>query len=115
VNAAKSQLVPVQEIVYIGAFFDFKKGLGFPTLERFQTLQLAIQNLFQGHNSARQYLVLLGIIASVIELVPNAGLFLRPIQLQSLKHLRPVSMELGVPCTQQLKSHLKWWLCQKNF
>jgi mRNA-degrading endonuclease HigB of HigAB toxin-antitoxin module len=117
VNVTKSHLIPTQEITYIGAFFNLIKGMVFPTLERFQKLQLAIQTLFRGQNTARQYLVILGILASVIELVPNARLFSRPIQLHVLKHWRPVSMALDVqvPCTPQLKYHLKWWLLQKNF
>ena len=50
-------------------------------------------------------------MASCLELIPNGRLFMRPIQLHLLAFWRPASMDLEVvvPITQHLKSHLRWW------
>ena len=51
-------------------------------------------------------------MASCIELIPNAKLYMRPIQLRLLHFWRPVTKDMQkiVPVTQHLKGHLKWWL-----
>ncbi|XP_053403191.1 uncharacterized protein LOC128558294 [Mercenaria mercenaria] len=116
VNKTKSQLIPVQNLTYIGSRFDLHKGLLYPTEERLKNLKLAVLNMLQGQNSARHYLILLGMIASCLELVPNARLFMRPIQLHLLQNWSPSRMELSVkiPVTQKLTSHLNWWLSDHN-
>ena len=86
VNKSKSQLVPVQSLTYIGSWFDLAKGFVYPTLERQNNLKSAVSNLFKGQISARSYLILLGMIASCLEMIPNARLFMRPIQLHLLQN-----------------------------
>ena len=56
-----------------------------------------------------QFLHLLGLMASCIELIPNARLYMRPIQLHLLHFWRPVKkdMQMILPVTQHLKGHLK--------
>ncbi|CAC5371868.1 unnamed protein product [Mytilus coruscus] len=49
-------------------------------------------------------------MASCIELIPNARLYMRPIQLHLLSFWRPACH----PVTQHLKSHLIWWLNSAN-
>ncbi|CAC5376712.1 unnamed protein product [Mytilus coruscus] len=116
VNLEKSSLIPAQSITYIGALFNFKKEIVSPTPERMTKLEMSIQNLMTGHNTARDYLVLLGLIASCIEMIPNAGLFMRPIQLHLLHYWKPSSKDLlcQIPFTLHLKSHLIWWLDRAN-
>jgi hypothetical protein len=50
-------------------------------------------------------------MASCIDLIPNARLYTRSIQLHLLSFWKPVSQKLDVniPFTQHLKSHLIWW------
>ncbi|CAC5406579.1 unnamed protein product [Mytilus coruscus] len=66
--------------------------------------------------TALDFLHLLGIMASCIELIPNARLYMRPIQLHLLSFWRPACQEFKtlVPVTQHLKSHLIWWLNSAN-
>ena len=112
VNWEKSSLVPSQNITFIGAVFQFQRSLVLPTQERIVKLHSAIHSLIEGHNTAHDFLHLLGLMASCIELIPNARLYMRPIQLHLLHFWRPVTkdMQMIVPVTQHLKGHLKWWL-----
>ena len=96
INKEKSELIPKQEIVYIGGAFHLKLGIVTPTPERLRKLDLAIQRLLSGQNQARDFLHLLGLMASCLELIPNGRLFMRPIQLHLLAFWRPASMDLEV-------------------
>ena len=55
-------------------------------------------------------------MASCVELIPNARLYMRPIQLHLLAFWRPSSLDLevSIPVTQHLKCHLQWWLNPLN-
>ncbi|MCG7876485.1 MAG: reverse transcriptase domain-containing protein [Candidatus Thiodiazotropha endolucinida] len=116
VNREKSDLVPKQEIVYIGGTFHFALRIVTPTPERIKKLVFAVKTLCRGQNQAKDFLHLLGIMASCLELIPNARLFMRPIQLHLLAFWSPASMDLevSIPVTQHLKSHLQWWLNPAN-
>lgn len=116
VNLQKSSLIPSQEITYIGALFNFKKEIVSPTMERILKLEMLVISIMKGHNTARDYLMLLGLIASCIELIPNARLYMRPIQLHLLHFWKPSTRDLTyqIPFTQHLKDHLNWWLDRAN-
>ena len=116
INKEKSELIPKQEIVYKGGAFHLKLGIVTPTPERLRKLDLEIQRLLLGQNQARDFLHLLGLMASCLELIPNGRLYMRHIQLHLLAFWRPASMDLEVvvPITQHLKSHLRWWLDPAN-
>ena len=115
IKLEKSALVPSQRVIYIGAVFLLDKGIVCPTLERIQKIEKAILLVIQ-EPTAYTFLHLLGLMASCIELVPNARLFMRPIQLHLLHFWRPVTGELQakVPITQYLLDHLKWWENKEN-
>ena len=112
VNLEKSNLIPTQTITYIGAMFCLKEGIVRPTSERITTLLLGIENILKKESqaTARDFLHLLVIIASCIELIPNAKL------LHLLFHWKPSRqiLDTKVPFSKHLKSHLKWWLNQEN-
>ncbi|VDI65918.1 Hypothetical predicted protein [Mytilus galloprovincialis] len=116
INTEKSDLIPTQTITYIGGLFRLDLGLVYPTPERIKNLKITIIQLMKGQISARHYLKVLGLIASCLELIPNSRLFMRPIQMHLLQVWRPskMSLEYQIPCTQELKAHLAWWLCQAN-
>ena len=52
--------------------------------------------IFKGQRTARLFLVLLGKIASCLHLIPDAGLFMRPIQLHLLEPWSPVRMDMSI-------------------
>ena len=118
VNLEKSSLIPTQSITYIGAVFSLKEGIVRPTSERVSKLLSAVELILNKQNqaTARYFLQLLGIMASCIELIPNARLFMRPIQLHLLYHWNPVCQNLGIkiPFSKHLKGHLRWWLKIEN-
>ncbi|CAC5367144.1 unnamed protein product [Mytilus coruscus] len=116
INTEKSDLIPTQTISYKGGLFRLDLGLVYPTPERIKNFKITIIQLMKGQISARHYLKVLGLIASCLELIPNSRLFMRPIQMHLLQVWRPskMSLEYQIPCTQELKAHLAWWLCQAN-
>ena len=89
INKEKSTLIPSQTVTYLGGVFQLDKGLVFPTLERINKLQMLIQNLYMGNYAiALDFLRILGVMASCIELIPNARLHMRPIQLHLMSFLK---------------------------
>ena len=86
VNKEKSTLIPTQTLIYLGGLFHLDKGLIYPTQERIVELNL----LTQEKASAFMFLHLLGIMASCVQMIPNARLFMRPVQLHLLSFWRPV-------------------------
>jgi hypothetical protein len=116
VNKKKSNLVPSQSVTYIGGQFALDKGLVFPTPERVAGLKMSAKNLLLGQNTARDYLIFLGKIASCLDLIPNARLFMRPIQLHLLQNWSPIRMSFShvIPVSHSLKYHLQWWLQEVN-
>ena len=88
VNIEKSTLCPSQTITYIGAVFLLNKGMVSPTLERILKIEQAIF-LIKREPTAQNFLHLLELMASCIELVPHALLFMRPVQLHLLHYWRP--------------------------
>ena len=51
-----------------------------------------------------------------MELIPNARLFMRPIQLHLLKNWSPstMNMKYQIPVIPSLRRHLRWWLLEAN-
>ncbi|VDI09965.1 Hypothetical predicted protein [Mytilus galloprovincialis] len=116
INREKSSLIPSQSVTYLGGVFHLQKGIVVPTLERIQKLQMLIQNMQNGKTIAFNFLRILGVMASCIELIPNARLHMRPIQLHLLSFWNPIckDMTLEIPFTQHLKFHLLWWTNSVN-
>lgn len=116
VNQEKSQLQPTQQIVYIGGLFELEKGIVKPTPDRIEKIKLAVKHILKNTATARDYLHMLGLMASCIELIPYARLHMRPIQLHLLHWWRPASreLEMEIPTSQHLVTHLNWWLQPAN-
>jgi hypothetical protein len=116
INVDRSNLTPNLSITYIGDLFKLDQGIVLPTQERVQGIISAVHSLMNDKITARHYLHLLGNLASCLELIPNARLFMRPIQLHLLENWSPskMSLDFQIPCTQMLKTHLKWWLSLAN-
>ena len=116
INKEKSCLDPKQKIVYLGALFLFKQKIVLPSQDRLIKLIQTTKMLMQGQRTARDFLQWLGIVASCIDLIPNARLYMRPIQLHLLSFWKPSSQDLEkiIPITQHLIQHLQWWLHSVN-
>ena len=117
INTAKSSLTPSQQPIYLGAVLNLATGKATPTLDRCLALQGCIQ-VFMAASflPARMWLRLLGMMASLIDLVPWCRMHMRPLQLHLLYHFHPsmdpISKE--VPVTQLIRNLLRWWLDRDN-
>lgn len=116
INKKKSCLDPCQSIVYLGALFLFKQKIVLPSQDRLINLVHTTKMLMKGQKTARDLLQWLGIVSSCIDLIPNARLYMRPVQLHLLSFWKPSSLDLEkvIPITQHLKLHLQWWLNTAN-
>ena len=102
--------------MYLGTLFLLKEGLVKPTEERAIKLYKGVKAIIKGQSQAKDFLHLLGVIASCIEIIPNARLYMRPIQLHLLSFWKPSSLDLVkiIPVTQHLIDHLQWCLNPNN-
>lgn len=117
INLKKSQLVPSQQITYLGALFDLQKGLVYPSEDRFQHIQeIIIVIMKQEKITARLFLRLLGLMASCIDIIPYARLHMRPLQLYLLCFWRPHRDSLWhlIPVKESFLLHLRWWRQRDN-
>lgn len=112
VNLDKSALTPTQRIEYLGAWIDFVSGRVTPTEPRIRsTTQCAIRLLKTHSAEARLLLRMLGLMASLVDLLPLCRLQMRPLQAHLLQHYRawvhPLSRKIPIP--PSLHPSLKWW------
>ena len=112
VNAAKSSLTPSQDMVFIGARFQTALDLVCLPLDRAQNISKVALTFAVGKEmTARQWLSLLGLMASTLVVTKHARIHMRPVQLflhskwkrdrQGLSHLIQVTPEVHV--------HIQWW------
>ena len=118
VNLKKSDLTPVQDLVYIGGRFCTNVSRVFLPENRRSALCRAVQVFMKvgTYLQARLWLQLLGLMAATIPSVAQAHLRMRPFQwylkskwrasIHSLNHLVMVPASL-LPCCQ-------WWLVEEN-
>jgi hypothetical protein len=87
-----------------------------PTEDRILSLYLAVKKILNQTCTARDYFHLLGLKASCIQIIPNARLFMRPIQINLLQLWKPCSQDLNktIPFSQSLVPDLNWWLNPVN-
>ena len=117
INHEKSRSTPTQTPTYLGAVLDLRRGIASPTNDRVNNLLQCVamfQN--QGNTSARAWLHLLGLMASLVDLVPWCRLFMRPLQLHLLAHFKPKkdSIDLKIPASPMVLQHLAWWSIRSN-
>ena len=110
VNKEKSQLVLLQQIVNMDGMFQLNKELLLPTPDRVKKKKSAVLKINNSQVTTRDYLQLLGLMTSCIEMKPYAPLHMRPIQLHLLFWLRPAyrNMAMIILCSSHLKQHLSW-------
>lgn len=112
INTAKSDLTPSQSPTFLGAVLDFQSGLVRPSVERCQAvLAGAALLLSQPTLPARAWLVFLGYLASLVDVVPWCRLRMRNLQWHLLTYFRPSSRDLmtPVPLLEPIVPHVQWW------
>lgn len=95
INHKKSNLIPTQDIQFVGMRLRTDLGSAHLPLDRAETLQQCV-HLFQvpRYLPARLWLRLLGLMAAALVVVPQARLHMRPIQMYFLSRWRAQSMSL---------------------
>ena len=90
INWEKSELVPTRHPTFLGASISIPEGLARPSPERVETIVRAAQLLRRRRRApARTWLQFLGYLASLVDVLPDCRLRMRPIQLHFLRHFRP--------------------------
>ena len=117
VNLEKSNLVPSQEPIFLGAKIDLREGKVFPTTERALALSLGSQHLASKSSApAIEWLRVLGMMASMVNLIPLCKLHMRKIQLHFLTSFniafQPETSLVSVPT--YVKRELQWWVNDSN-
>ena len=112
INMDKSELTPSQCPIFLGAALDFRVGRARPSAERCLAVQEGA-SLLLSHSRlpARAWLVFLGYLASLVDIVPWCRLRMRELQWHLLAHFRPVSRDLlsPVPLAPSVVPFLQWW------
>ena len=117
INPAKSNFTPTQTPVFLGAQLDLRVGLVYQTRERQEALIQGVRVLSHRQSApARAWLVLLGYMASMVDLISYCRLRMRPIQWHLLSFFRPSShlYQTLVPITEVIHPHLLWWSREQN-
>lgn len=85
INWEKSNTVPSQDVVYRGARLDFRSGQAFPTQQRVDSVRsVAMEILSKRAPQARTWLRFLGLLASLVEILPFCRLSMHPLQFHIL-------------------------------
>ncbi|XP_038059021.1 uncharacterized protein LOC119730278 [Patiria miniata] len=117
INTKKSHPVPSQVPTFLGASLDLRGGLARPSEDRLLNLRQCVSLFLPTVVApARAWLRLLGLMASLVDLVDFCRLRMRPIQLHLLSFYRPRwhPIDHPVPTMSWLVPHLRWWLVEAN-
>ena len=111
VNWEKSQVIPTQQMVYLGVILGSTAFRASPALKRVEKL-LSIGNVFLSCVSqpVSSWLELLGVLSSMIQLVPGGRLRMRSLQLALWSQWDQVDQSQLVEWSPVIHQDLSWWL-----
>ena len=107
INWDKSKLVPTQCPTFLGATIEIPRQLARPSPGRIATI-VAAARLLRGRRQApaRTWLRFLGYLSSLVDVLPDCRLLMRPFQLHFLRNYRPgrdpLSRRVPLPPTIRL-------------
>jgi len=117
INLEKSSLQPAQRMVFLGVDILSPPLKAFPTRARVDNL-LALLQVFMDspHPTAKDWLTLLGHMASLIHLVPGARLRMRSLQLHLHSQWSSTVQEdnVRISWTPDILLDLQWWAQESN-
>ena len=117
VNREKSELEPSQHPTFLGTRLDFRDGRVRPTTERVLAVQAGANLLLERPSApARAWLVFLGYLASLVDVVPWCLFHMRDLQSHLLGFFAPSLRNLAtlVPLTPSVVPHIQWWCDQSH-
>ena len=111
VNWEKSQLIPSQRVEYLGVLLDSVSFRASPVLKRVEKL-LSIGEEFLSceRQPVSSWLELLGVLASLIQLVPVGRLRMRSLQFCLRQSWDQADQTILVRWTPEIREDLEWWL-----
>ena len=111
VNWEKSQLVPTQQMIYLGVLLDSTAFRASPALKRIEKL-LSIGDVFLScvKQPVSSWLELLGVLSSMIQLIPGGRLRMRSLQLALRRQWDQVDQSRLVEWSPLIQDDLSWWL-----
>ena len=112
INWEKSALEPTQIPEFLGATLDIPHQLARPAPHRMTSLMREARALSRRRSAtAKCWLRVLGMMASMVDLVPNCRFHMRPIQLHLLRVFRPSRDNLNkqITLTNEVRSSLAPW------
>ena len=115
INQEKSELKPTQVFSFVGYEYHLDSALIKPTQERWLKLQDLILRLKSKRVlTARCFMSLIGLLASMEKMVLEGRLHMRPFQFHLKEHWRyPQSLD-NLPWTEAIAAHLDWWQNPSN-
>ena len=104
-------MIPTQQMVYLGVILDSTTFRASPALKRVEKL-LSIGDVFLSCISqlASSWLELLGVLSSMIQLVPEGRLRMRSLQLALRSQWDHVDQSQLVEWSPVIRQDLSWWL-----
>ena len=117
INLKKSEMEPTQDLVYIGGHFRTDLGVVLPPQDRILKLQGLLKPILPGIKVTAHYVLrILGVMASMIQVVMEARLHMRHLQLFLLSRWRPVRDSLWkmVTIPDSVIEDVNWWLESSN-
>ena len=111
VNWEKSRMIPTQQMVYLGVILNSLSFRASPALKRVKKL-LSIGDVFLScaKQPVSSWLELLGVLSSMIKLVPGGRLRMRALQLALRRQWDHVDQSILVEWSQEVRQDLDWWL-----
>lgn len=117
INYPKSQLEPLQEEIFVGVEYQFKRGLALAPCDRLDKLEKAINlMLARGRVTARFWASVIGQMGSVMKQIRLGPLHRRPIQLFLQQHWDQQAQvwDQSVQLNNRVRAALSWWLNRDN-
>ena len=114
INWGKSQMIPSQRMVYLGVILDSISFKASPALERVEKL-LSIGDVFLScvRQPVSSWLELLGVLSSLIQLVPGGRLRMRSLQLALRRQWDQVDQSMLAVWSPEICQDLDWWLVRE--
>jgi hypothetical protein len=116
-NLEKSDPIPTQDLVYLGARFLTAQGLVCLPIIRKEALLTVLRSFLQvgTYRTAVQFLSLLGLMTATIDLVLHARFHMRPLQFYVKRRWRAsLGFQRRILITSPLPPLLGWWLEESN-
>ena len=116
INFQKSELVPTQNLDFLGYHFDLQNAMVFPTQKKLDRLNIQTVSIRRSLVlTPRKLISLIGTLASLEKTVPLGRLHMRPFQWYLRSHWKfPQSLDKRIPVTGNFLNHLKWWESLQN-